>query len=149
MGFHYWTVGQRSKLQGNSKQLFVLRKEDRSNSVLVTPGTDHLALFTNLMYTEQPYWIDANPFQDNTHIIKCNFRFQHTKPLVECLVVKQSNNKNAGLLIMLKESLRAVTAGQYAVFYKHEECLGSARILNPGPSMQFYENGTQEILYCR
>lgn len=98
------------------------------------------------MYTEIPYWIDTNPFEGNYKIIKCSFRFQHTKPLVECLVVKNSNNNQSGLLVMLKESLRAITPGQYAVFYRNQECLGSARILKPGPSMQYYACETEEQL---
>lgn len=35
----------------------------------------------------------------------------------------------------MKEPHRSVTEGQYAVFYKGEECYGSAKILGIGPSL--------------
>lgn len=137
-GFHYWTVGQRSRLQGNSKQLFVWRKDARTNSIFVTPGTEHPALYTDLLYADAPCWIDEDPFENKRRsVVKCVFRFQHTKPLIDCLLVPIERNSFNGLMIRLSEPLRALTPGQYAVFYREGECLGAARIREPGPSMQY------------
>lgn len=143
-GFHYWTVGQRSRQAGNAKQLFILRKDHETNSIFVSPGTDHPALYTDLLYADAPSWIDADPFdgEDNGHqqrsVVRCVFRFQHTKPLVECLLVKTVRKSGElGLMVRLMEPLRALTPGQYAVFYRNDECLGAARIREPGPSIQF------------
>lgn len=44
---------------------------------------------------------------------------------------------NNGLVVSLSEETRAITAGQYAVFCKDNECLGSAKILNSGVSEYF------------
>lgn len=128
-GIHYWTVGQRSRLPGNLKQLFVLHKDLRTNRIYLAAGTDHPALYTRILYTESPYWIDRSPFWRGG-IRRCHFRFQHTKPLIGCVLVETDGQ----LLVCLDEPLRAITAGQYAVFYDGDECLGSARIEAPGPS---------------
>lgn len=136
-GFHHWTVGQRSRLEGNAKQLFVLRKCARTNTIFVAPGTDHPALYTDLLYADKPCWIDRDPFESSAaSVLECSFRFQHTKPLVECSVVRTLAAGRPGVMVRLKEPLRAITPGQFAVFYRADECLGSARILEPGPSME-------------
>lgn len=41
-----------------------------------------------------------------------------------CIIV----NNSQGLTILLDNNVRALTEGQYAVLYKHGECLGSAKI---------------------
>lgn len=43
-----------------------------------------------------------------------------------------------GLIVHLKNPKRAVTSGQYAVFSKHGECFGSAKIINTGVSYFSY-----------
>lgn len=131
-GIHYWTVGQRSKLVGNRKPFYILLKNTNDNSIIVTAGTDHLALYTDIMYTTSPYWIDKNPLKKG--LFRCLFRFQHTNELVDCLVVQTGSG---GLLIKLDKPLRALTPGQFAVLYKDGECLGASRITKPGPSMYF------------
>lgn len=94
-------------------------------------GTDHLALFTDIVYTEAPYWIARNPL-DGDGKLRCQFRFQHGDELVDCTVEQTGSN---GLLVKLDQALRALTPGQYAVYYKDGECLGSSRITTPGPSL--------------
>lgn len=73
-------------------------------------------------------------------MLHCQFRFQHTH---SCVPVKVFQS-NSSLVVKLNESLNAITPGQYAVFYKEDECLGSARILNSGVSdfsLNYLNNG--------
>lgn len=133
-GIHTWTVGQRCNLAGFHKPYFVQSKNSSSNIIFVASGTNHPSLYSSSLFTSEPCWINEPDELANNLLVNCKFRFQHTKPLVDCLVYRLNNGK---LFVKLKSPLRAITPGQYAVFYKRQECLGSARILSPGPSMLY------------
>ncbi|CAG9583211.1 unnamed protein product [Danaus chrysippus] len=88
-------------------------------------GTSHPALWNNICLSDKPHWINEEPQELNeNNVLNCTFRFQHTKPLEPCRIV----NNPEGLTIILKNSLRALTEGQFACFYRDDECLGSAKI---------------------
>ncbi|OWR51366.1 putative tRNA [Danaus plexippus plexippus] len=88
-------------------------------------GTSHPALWNNICISDKPHWINEVPEELNdNNVLNCTFRFQHTKPLEPCRIV----NNPEGLTIILNNSLRALTEGQFACFYRGDECLGSAKI---------------------
>ncbi|XP_054720931.1 mitochondrial tRNA-specific 2-thiouridylase 1-like [Uloborus diversus] len=132
-GVHCWTVGQRCAIGGQPSAFYVAERNVCTQQILVAPGRMHLALFHQTLITEPPYWISEPPVDLNSggHF-KCDFRFQHREPIIKCFMFK---NKNGQLQIFLEKPLRALTPGQYAVFYVGEECLGSAKIISRGPSI--------------
>lgn len=130
-GMHNFAIGQGVNLPGLKTKMFAVRKMSDQSTILVAACTNNPALFTNIFYTSQPHWIDASPFSFSSIPI-VNFRFQHTKPFVECKLCQT----NTGLFVQLNQPVRAIRSGQYATFYNGEECLGSAKILAPGPSMR-------------
>ncbi|CRK99759.1 CLUMA_CG013009, isoform A [Clunio marinus] len=132
-GIHNWTVGQRCNIGGVIKPFFVYRKEPTTSTIYVASGTDNPFLWTDIFYTKDSFWIRNSPLTSK-NLLKCQFRFQHTKPLTACTVYK-ANVTGDKLLIKLEEPLRSITPGQYAVFYLNNECLGSSRIFNSGPSV--------------
>ncbi|XP_043268365.1 mitochondrial tRNA-specific 2-thiouridylase 1 isoform X2 [Venturia canescens] len=133
-GIHQWTLGQRCRIGGQEKPFYVYHKDVQTNDILAVKGTDHPALFTQLIIAANPHWINEEPQQlkDSKGIFHCDFRFQHQHPLSPCSVYKSLNNR---LIIRLEVPQRAVTSGQFAVLYSGAECLGSAVILHPGPSL--------------
>lgn len=135
-GIHTWTLGQRCKISGTPKPYFVYRKDLTTSTIYVAAGTDHPFLWSDIFYTSEAFWISQSPLFQSKNYFKCQFRFQHTKPLTNCLLYK-SNDAGDKLLIMLDKPLRSITPGQYAVFYKDSQCLGSSRITSAGPSSNF------------
>lgn len=134
-GIHTWTLGQRCNISGVPNAFFVQRKDPKTATIYVAAGTDHPLLWTDICFTKEPFWIRKSPF-DATNILTCQFRFQHTKPLTNCTVYK-ANEAGDKLLVKLSTQLRSITPGQYAVFYKDGECLGSSRIFDSCTSVDF------------
>ncbi|BFZ08846.1 hypothetical protein BsWGS_11885 [Bradybaena similaris] len=135
-GTHYWTLGQRCHLPGLAAAYFVCEVRPRDNEVIVASGTNHPALFTCSFTTEPCYWIQAAP---GDGAFRAEFRFQHKHPLIGC---SGQLEHHGGSLVSLDQPMRAVTPGQYAVFYKDNICLGSGKIWKLGPTL--YEQGIRE-----
>lgn len=143
-GIHQWTIGQRCRIGGQLKPYFVARKEPKCGDILVASGTNHPALFVQFFFAARPHWIHSVPRPLlREGIFECDFRFQHAKPLLKCVLIVTTGNE---VLIRLARPLRAITPGQYAVFYKGRECIGSARITGLGPSLQSLGCGEQHDL---
>ncbi|KFB35610.1 AGAP011960-PA-like protein [Anopheles sinensis] len=141
-GLHHWTVGQKCKIGGCLQPYYVLRKHRDTNVIEVASGHDHPLLFTDMVYAEDPVWINVPRGLEEGRVVRCQFRFQHTKPLVDCSLIETivacgDGARKRQLFVKLDKPLRAITPGQYAVFYRNEECFGSARILQPGPSVAY------------
>ncbi|XP_053688218.1 mitochondrial tRNA-specific 2-thiouridylase 1 [Sabethes cyaneus] len=133
-GVHNWTVGQKAKIGGCLQPYYIFQKDVDSNVIYVVSGLDHPLLVTDMVYVENPVWINKPSDLMDRKLWRCHFRFQHTKPLVPCSAV-ETDTKGDKLFVKLDEPLRAITPGQYAVFYSQDECFGSARIIKPGPSI--------------
>lgn len=133
-GKHYWTLGQRSLIKGHSAAYFVAQMIPDSCDIHVAKGTNHPALFSDSLFTGPAHWISGSTPEalSKGQSLHCYFRFQHVHPLIKCVVEPLDG---AGFYVTLPHAMRAVTPGQWAVFYEGEECLGSAQIVNTGPSL--------------
>ncbi|KAK0086296.1 hypothetical protein PV326_005610 [Microctonus aethiopoides] len=133
-GIHYWTLGQRARIHGGSRPYYVFQKDVETNTILVVQGQFHPASFTRLLITSKPHWIYEKPKQldNNWNVFNCEFKFQHKDKTSPCQVFNSINDR---LIIAFEQPHRAISPGQFAVLYSGEECLGSAAILHPGPSL--------------
>lgn len=144
-GIHQWTLGQRCRLASFLKPYFVAQKNVSTNTIYVAAGHDHPALLSNKITTNNVNWLCEDPFNGTGSSFECLFRFQHTKPLVKCKIFRKSANNSDELLVLLDKPLRAVTPGQYAVFYSDRQCLGSARIIKAASTKsEALENSVME-----
>lgn len=141
-GIHQWTVGQRCRLSSFLQPYFVAKKEAASNTIYVAAGHDHPALLSTRIHIDPPNWlcIDSRERFLRSGSLRCRFRFQHTKPLVDCSLSMAPGNQ---FEVQLDVPLRAITPGQYAVFYDDQACLGSARILKADPLNKSLEEKAQ------
>ncbi|XP_034952222.1 mitochondrial tRNA-specific 2-thiouridylase 1 isoform X2 [Chelonus insularis] len=133
-GFHYWTLGQRSRISGVAKPYFIYRKLKDTNDILVVQGTNHPCLYSLMAITSEPHWICEEPsdLKNSNAVFHCDFKFQHAEHLVQCKVFQTPSRK---LIISVDKPKRAISSGQFAVLYLNNECLGSAPIINAGPSL--------------
>ncbi|XP_047641921.1 mitochondrial tRNA-specific 2-thiouridylase 1 isoform X4 [Phacochoerus africanus] len=140
VGWFLYTLGQRAKIGGLREPWYVVEKDSASGDVLVAPRTDHPALYRDLLRTGRVHWIAEEPpaalVRDK--MMACHFRFRHQMALVPCVLTL---NQDGTVWVTAVEAVRALTLGQFAVFYKGDECLGSGKILRLGPSAYTLQKG--------
>ncbi|XP_065912747.1 tRNA-specific 2-thiouridylase MnmA-like isoform X3 [Dysidea avara] len=130
-GHMYYTIGQRSGLSLDNSAYYVASKNVQTNEIVVVPGPHHDALYCNMFYTHQPHWISGgNPITVKN--FQCTVKDRRGPISTRCIVSEQGGGLQ---VVAAKNPFRAVTPGQYAVFYDDNECLGAAVISGPGPSL--------------
>lgn len=130
-GLYWYTEGQRHGLgMGGGIPYFVARKDVARNRLIVARGENNKTLFVDKAYVENIHWINKPP-----HLpLSCDMRLRHRQPLFEGIVralsarEKKNTPRNATHVVLFKEKQRAVTPGQFAVFYYDGKCLGGAVI---------------------
>lgn len=145
-GIHQWTLGQRVRLSFTHQKVYLVSKDIKKNILNVCYGEDNPLLYCEQFFASRPHWISGQPDQlrHGNKSLECQFRFQNTQPLTNCIVSFGMSSNALGnweymdqqaLVVSSAEPLRAVTPGQYTAFYRGDECLGAAIIDRPGPSL--------------
>lgn len=125
-GLAFYTIGQRHGFSAvpnskeESKPLYVIGKDLKKNQLLVGFEDDEL-LFKKEIVLKKIHWIASVP----KFPLECLARLRHRQPLQTCQIVLRKG-KN---YIKFEQAQRAVTAGQFIVFYKKGECLGGGEII--------------------
>ncbi|KAG8517955.1 Mitochondrial tRNA-specific 2-thiouridylase 1, partial [Galemys pyrenaicus] len=154
-GWFLYTLGQRANIGGLRDPWYVVEKEGASGDVLVAPRTDHPALYRDLLRTGRVHWVAEEPpaalVRDK--MMECHFRFRHQMALGDCgqdggreprpvpVPCVLTLNQDGTVWVTAVTPVRALALGQFAVFYKGEECLGSGKILRLGPSAYTLQRG--------
>lgn len=117
-GLEYYTIGQRYGLEiGGTGPYFVVDKNLQTNTLIICQGADHSSLLSNWFTISDEHWISGKrPVEP----IRCSVKVRYRSPDIECTV--------EGERVTLDIPERAVTPGQFAVFYQGENVLGGAVI---------------------
>ena len=127
IGLMHYTLGQRRGVNlggksGESGRWFVVKKDVKNNILYVSHG-DESPLYTTSCEVENINWIGYIP-QSTTFSCRAKFRYRQGEQGVTVTL-----NDRGGAHVDFNEPQRAVTPGQYAVFYDQKRCLGGGVIL--------------------
>ena len=125
-GLMYYTLGQRRGLgiggrsDGTGESWFVIGKDLKRNLLIVQQG-DHEELYSTSLNAHTINWIDTLP---ERHSFSCTAKFRYRQPDQAVTVTLDGN----GAHVTFDKPQRAVTPGQWVVFYQGERCLGGGPI---------------------
>lgn len=125
-GLMYYTLGQRRGLdlggkKGESGRWFVVKKDLSSNILYVSHG-DESPLYSSECRVNGLNWIGIDP---PISPFECYAKFRYRQGEQKVTVIPQGDE----VKVVFDQPQRAVTAGQYAVFYDEKRCLGGGVIL--------------------
>ncbi|MDL2235056.1 tRNA 2-thiouridine(34) synthase MnmA [Christensenellaceae bacterium OttesenSCG-928-L17] len=130
-GLMYYTLGQRKGLNiggqknGSGESFFVIGKDLANNRLIVQQGEQD-ELYSLSLFAAHINWIGGAPAEE-TFACTAKFRYRQSDQPV---VVTQAGE---GAHVRFSSPQRAVTPGQWVVFYKDDVCLGGGPIDSTEP----------------
>lgn len=131
-GLMYYTLGQRRGLgiggrsDGTGESWFVIGKDLKRNLLIVQQG-EHEELYSTDLLSARVNWITGSRPAEH---FRCTAKFRYRQPDQP---VSVRMNPDGSASVLFDHPQRAVTPGQWVVFYDGEECLGGAPIESATP----------------
>ena len=126
-GAHFFTVGQRKGLAigGSKEPLFVIKTDVINNIVYVGEGKDHPGLYRKVLFIKNKDFHKVRTDFDYENVNnKFESRIRYRQPLQKSKLVFGES----GVFMIFDNLQSAISKGQFAVWYKNEELLGSGVI---------------------
>lgn len=131
-GIIFYTIGQRQGLgiggvKGNAEMpWFVVAKNIKHNQLIVAQGEEHPTLYAQGLICGPVEWLVDLPSTDFPK--SCDTKIRYRQQAHPCLLSSLNDNEH---YVHFSSPQRAVTPGQYIVFYEKHRCLGGAKIIQP------------------
>ena len=131
-GLAFYTLGQRHGLgiggvRGHDeKPWYVAEKRHDCNELIVVQDHDHRRLAHDYVSARNVHWVNSAPSALRPGgKLRCAAKTRYRQADQACTVTKAGNGRVA---VEFDEPGRAITPGQYIVFYSKDRCLGGATI---------------------
>ena len=127
-GLMYYTLGQRQGIgiggarDTEASPWYVAGKDMEGNRLLVVQGHDHPLLLSGALQAAKLHWISG---EAPAVPLRCAAKIRYRQADQACRIVQIGGER---CTVEFDLPQRAVTPGQYAVFYAGEECLGGGVI---------------------
>lgn len=128
-GLMFYTIGQRQGLNiGGVKNTpdapwYVVDKNLKHNILVIAQGAEHPMLYAQGLVTGPIHWLIQPTTDDFPKTCFAKTRYRQTEQA--CIIAPEDQQKH---VIMFSNPQRAITLGQYIVFYDKNLCLGGAVI---------------------
>jgi tRNA-specific 2-thiouridylase len=120
-GYYYYTIGQREGIGLNAGPWYVVRKDIVNNIIYISQKKDVIASYRDNFMVTKINWLNEIPASGYSLHVK----IRHGAHRFPCTI----EYENAGLLsVKLQGSDKGIAAGQFAVFYDGDYCLGGGVI---------------------
>lgn len=121
-GLHFYTIGQRKRIKLSDGPWWVVGFNKKKNQLIVTNKENDPALFSRTIIVSNVHFISGKAPQK---VIKIEAKTRFNQPLASAKLYSLQRNK---LELVFDRPQKAVTPGQWAVFYDSEICLGGGVI---------------------
>lgn len=127
-GLMFYTLGQRQGLGIGGMQnaadepWYVVDKEVSTNTLFIAQGSQHPMLYAQGLICSAIHWLDD--CKDNLPLT-CYAKTRYRQTEQACMISPMDQDRH---YVMFSSPQRAVTPGQYVVFYDKNQCLGGATI---------------------
>ncbi|MBU4421702.1 tRNA 2-thiouridine(34) synthase MnmA, partial [Patescibacteria group bacterium] len=120
-GLHFYTIGQRKGINLPGGPYFVLKIDKRKNILIVTK--DEKKLCQKQVFVSHCHFTSGTPPQKK---IQVQAKIRYRQELSRATLTPISKTK---IKLVFNKPQRAVTPGQFAVFYQKDVCLGGGKII--------------------
>ncbi len=128
-GLMFYTIGQRQGLKigglknSSEEPWYVVDKHLETNTLIIAQGSQHPLLYSQGLICGTIHWLAPN--QDQLPL-SCFAKTRYRQMEQPCLISPPDAKHQH--CVMFSSPQRAITPGQYIVFYHKNQCLGGATI---------------------